>query len=246
LLIDFLLKKREHKQNNLRKQLKPYMIKNKPLLLAIAILILTINSIAQVTDKDGNLYKTVKIGAHEWMAQNLDVSLFRNGDSIPQAKTDQDWEKAGKEMTPAWCYYQNPANGKKYGKLYNWYAVVDPRGLAPEGWHVPTDSDYMQLINDAGGPMGEYRGGPKMKATSGWCDGSHGDNESGFTGLPGGNRGYDGSYVGIGDDGYWWSTTEKKKYTAMFLRLFCSSNAAGRYEYGADKGDGFSVRCIKD
>src|SRR5690554_8081696 len=88
-----------------------------------------------VTDIDSNVYKTVVIGEQEWMAENLNVSKFRNGDLIPQAKNDADWESATKNKTPMWSYYEyNAENSKKYGKLYNWYAVADPRGLSPEGY----------------------------------------------------------------------------------------------------------------
>ena len=84
--------------------------------------------------------ETVTIGHQVWTTNNLDESTFRNGDFIIEAKTDQEWEVAGKLATPAWCYYNNdPANGTKYGKLYNWHAVNDPRGLAPEGFHIPSD-----------------------------------------------------------------------------------------------------------
>ncbi|MFM7765029.1 MAG: FISUMP domain-containing protein, partial [Sphingomonadales bacterium] len=80
----------------------------------------------------------VTIGKQVWMTKNLDVDKFRDGSSIPEAKTDEEWKKAGKNKQPAWCYYNNdPANGAKYGKLYNWYAVNDSRGLAPVGYHIP-------------------------------------------------------------------------------------------------------------
>jgi uncharacterized protein (TIGR02145 family) len=82
----------------------------------------------------------IKIGTQIWATRNLDASTFRNGDTIPEAKTDEEWKAAGNDKKPAWCYYNNdPANGKKYGKLYNYYAVKDKRGLAPEGWHIPSD-----------------------------------------------------------------------------------------------------------
>ena len=96
--------------------------------------------IGQVKDRDGNNYKTKTIGQQEWIVQNLNTSTFRNGDEIYHAKTDKEWIKAGMEKKPAWCYYKNnPANGEKYGKLYNFYAINDKRGLAPEGYHIPTD-----------------------------------------------------------------------------------------------------------
>lgn len=93
-------------------------------------------------------YKTVAIGTQVWMKENLNVSTFRNGEPIPEAKTAEEWKAAGEAEQPAWCYYDNdPKNSAKYGKLYNWYAVNDPRGLAPVGWHVPTDSDWTNFKN---------------------------------------------------------------------------------------------------
>jgi uncharacterized protein (TIGR02145 family) len=120
------------------------------------------NQSAQTSQTGG--YKSVKIGSQTWMASNLNVSTFRNGDAIPEAKTEDEWEKAGKEGKPAWCYYDNyPKNGAKYGKLYNWYAVNDPRGLAPVGWHVPSDTEWTSLEDYLGDDEGQ-----KMKSTSGW------------------------------------------------------------------------------
>lgn len=92
--------------------------------------------------------QTVTIGNQVWMTKNLNVDKFRNGDPIPEAKTDEEWIKAGENKQPAWCYYENdPANGEKYGKVFNWYAVNDPRGLAPEGWHDPTEEELQDLFN---------------------------------------------------------------------------------------------------
>jgi uncharacterized protein (TIGR02145 family) len=109
-------------------------------------------------------YKTVTIGSQVWMAKNLEVSTFRNGDAIPQVTSDAEWEAAGENKQPAWCYYDNDAkNATKYGKLYNWYAVNDPRGLAPAGYHVPTDAEWTTLDNFLGDDAGN-----KMKSTSGW------------------------------------------------------------------------------
>jgi uncharacterized protein (TIGR02145 family) len=113
-----------------------------------------------------NYSQTVTIGTQVWATKNLDVSTFRNGDPIPQAKTNAEWAAAGKNEQPAWCYYDNnSANGTKYGKLYNWYAVNDRRGLAPVGYHIPTDAEWRKLSDYIGG---ESIGGKKMKATRGW------------------------------------------------------------------------------
>lgn len=109
-------------------------------------------------------FKSVTIGKQEWMSENLNVSTFRNGDPIPEAKTNEEWKNAGENMQPAWCYYDNdPKNGAKYGKLYNWFAVNDSRGLAPEGWHVPTYEDWETLKKNLGENLAK-----KMKSTNGW------------------------------------------------------------------------------
>jgi uncharacterized protein (TIGR02145 family) len=128
----------------------------KPLILLFLVIFSVSNSFAQ----------TVTIGTQTWTTKNLDVATFRNGDLIPEAKTDEEWKAAGKNKQPAWCYYDNKAaNGTKYGKLYNWYAVNDYRGLAPAGWHVPTDEEWTVLSTYLGG---EEVAGKKMKSSSGW------------------------------------------------------------------------------
>src|SRR5665213_2175099 len=179
-------------------------MKNKYLSMVVAILPIAMNASSQVTDRDGNTYKTVKIGAQEWMAENLDMAHFRNDDPIPNAITAEEWTKAGEEGSPAWCYYDNdPVNGKKYGKLYNWFAVNDARGLAPEGWYVPSYPEWAKITNYLGG---ENVADSKMKSTEGWTSNGNGTNESGFAGLPGGNRYNDGMFLLINNNGDWWST----------------------------------------
>ena len=108
--------------------------------------------------------QTVTIGKQVWSTKNLDVSKFRNGDIIPEAKTEEEWQRACENKQPAWCYYNNdPKNGLKYGKLYNWHAVNDLRGLAPAGYHIPSDAEWTQLTDFLGSDAGT-----KMKSTSGW------------------------------------------------------------------------------
>ena len=127
-----------------------------PLILLFLVIFSVSNSFGQ----------TVTIGNQTWTTKNLNVATFRNGDPIPQAKTDEEWKAAGENKQPAWCYYDNKvANGTKYGKLYNWYAVVDARGLAPAGWHVPTDEEWTVLSTFLGV---EDAAGKKIKSTSGW------------------------------------------------------------------------------
>jgi uncharacterized protein (TIGR02145 family) len=131
--------------------------------------------------------KTVKIGNQEWMAENLNVSTFRKADPIPEVKSDEDWEIARDFGKPACCYYENDqANGAIYGRLYNWYAVADPRGLEPKGWHVASDTEWETLVEYLGG---EEDAGWKIKemGTAHWDSPNTAvTNESGFCALPGG------------------------------------------------------------
>jgi uncharacterized protein (TIGR02145 family) len=183
----------------------------------------------------------VTIGNQVWMTENLNVDTFRNGDPIPHAKTDEEWEKAGESKQPAWCYYKNdPANGETYGKLYNWHAVNDPRGLAAEGWHIPSDDEWEILVDHLGG---KEIAGTKMKSTSGWEEDGNGTNESGFTGLPGGSRSPGGSFYSIGKFGYLWSSSGRAG-NAWDRLLYYHNRDLGRYSDG--KGEGFSVRCLRD
>lgn len=134
-------------------------------------------------------YDEVIIGNQVWMAKNLDVDRFRNGDPIPEANTPEQWCTAYENREPAWCYYNNRIGiGDRYGKLYNWYAVIDPRGLAPKGWKIPRYDDWGRLIDYLGG---DRAAGIMMKYTDYWVILSlkmrgNGTNESGFSGLPGG------------------------------------------------------------
>jgi uncharacterized protein (TIGR02145 family) len=188
---------------------------------------------------DVETFKTVKIGTQIWMAENLNISHFRNGDPIPEAKTDAEWV----EKTPAWCYYNNdPKNGQKYGKLYNWYALTDPRGLAPEGWHIPNGADWDKLGTFLGGIS---EAGTKMKSKTGWNENGNGTNESGFSGLPGSLRYEDGQFNDLGRMGFWWSTTRNIAGTLSYT-LNLSNGYMGWGIGKANESYGFAVRCIKD
>lgn len=187
----------------------------------------------------------VKIGNQIWATENLNVDKFRNDDIIPQAKTNGEWKNACKNKQAAWCYYENDtANGTLYGKLYNWYAVNDPRGIAPVGYHVPTDAEWTKLTTKLGG---EVVAGGKMKST-----GQYGfnypiltfTNESGFSGLPGGGRNPNGKFEKSEEHGYWWTATESAKGDAWSRWLFCNKNEV--YRSNGSKSEGLSVRCIKD
>jgi uncharacterized protein (TIGR02145 family) len=187
-------------------------------------------------------YNAVKIGSQTWMVENLNLDKFRNGDPIPEAQTKEEWIKAGENQQPAWCYYDNDAaNGAKYGKLYNWYAINDPRGLAPAGWSVPSDGEWSALSDSLGG---EDKAGNKMKPRSGWDENDNETNESSFSGLPGGYRNSDGNFDKVGSSGYWWSTTEHNTYDVYYRALYRSQDYLD--SYNGKKREGLSVRCVKD
>ena len=186
---------------------------------------------------------TVVIGTQQWMGNNLDVTNYRNGDPIPYVTDATEW--AGL-TTGAWCYYNNdPANGNLYGKLYNWHAVNDPRGLAPLGWHVPTSAEWTTLVTNLGG---EYIAGGRMKlaGTTWWTSPNTGaTNSSGFTGLPGGYRRFnDGIFNSIGIYGGWWSSTGS--INTARCRSLSSDRIILRLEPNIESGTGFSIRCVKD
>ena len=192
---------------------------------------------------DGDDLETVVIGNQEWAVKNLDVSRYRNGDIIPEVNDETQWENL---TTGAWCYYNNdPENGKIYGKLYNWYAVNDPRGLAPEGFNIPSDNEWRILAMFLGGKM---VAGGKMKATgtSLWeSPNTDATNESGFTGIPGGYRDLDGSFDLVGDIGFWWSSSENETPDAAWSFDLGYDNAGTGRNYNNERY-GFSVRCLRD
>jgi uncharacterized protein (TIGR02145 family) len=200
-----------------------------------------------MTDQEGNVYKTIMIGTQEWMAENLNTSVYRNGDAIPTNLDDAIWQGT---TSGAWAYYNNDASyACPYGKLYNWYACVDARQLCPVGWHVPTDAEWTVLTDFLGG---EAVAGGKMKttgtieaATGLWYSPNTGaTNSSGFSGAPGGVRFGNGDYGNIGGNGYWWSSSESGSSYAWYRGLSYGSDGANR-NYGF-KQVGFSVRCLRD
>jgi TonB family protein len=174
------------------------------------------------------------------MTENLNVDRFQNGDIIPEAKTTEEWKAAGNTKRPAWCYYDNdPKNGNNYGKLYNWYAVNDTRGLAPSGWHVPTDYEWTVLSTFLGGEDVAVK---TIKSTYGWNDNGNGTNNSGFSGLPGGYRYFYGNFDSVGSNGSWWSASEDDATDAWSRELYDYYSYLLRKNYA--KKHGFSVRCV--
>ena len=173
------------------------------------------------------------------MAENLNIDRFRNGDIIPEVRTDSEWEKAGKECKPAWCYYNNDsANRKKYGRLYNWYAVNDPRGLAPEGWHIPTKAELETLASSAGNNSNA------LKATGQGTGSRAGTNTTGFSALLAGYRYNNGDFISLADNTYYWSSTVYDATNAYNMCLYY--NDSNIYRYSDYRSFGFSVRCLEE
>jgi uncharacterized protein (TIGR02145 family) len=200
------------------------------------------NGALNVTDIDGNQYDVVKIGSQLWTKENLNVSKYRNGDIIPQVTDTAQWANL---TTGAWCYYNNdPANEVVYGKLYNWYAVNDPRGLVPEGWHVPSNAEWSTLTTFLGG---ESVAGGKMKKTGTihWPNPNSGATDlSGFSGLSGGYLVNNTFFYDIGQHGYWWSSSEQNSTSAWHLTLFAANTII--IKNTLNKAFGISIRCLKD
>ena len=192
-------------------------------------------------DIDGNNYKIIKISTQIWMAENLNVSHFSNGDSLPDVKSQEEWIKLGQEGKPACCNYQyNTEKGRQYGKLYNWFALTDPRGLSPKGWHVSTDEDWSDMINFMGGGV---IAALNMR-TVGFSDNGNAPSEGGFTALPGGCCNNNGVFSGIGSYCNWWSSTALNTSLAWMRQLNCLK--CDITSLGRDKISGFSVRCVKN
>lgn len=170
-------------------------------------------------------FERITVGKQVWMKGNLSVETFRNGETIPHAATMDAWTQAAENGVPAWCYYDNDP---KRGKLYNWFAVNDPRGLAPKGWHIPSDSEWGQLITTLGGP---YEASQTLKQ------------DEGFDAKLSGFRNPNGKFEGKGTAGRWWSTSSNNSSGALGIRLRLI-NQIFREEFV--KGHGFSIRVIKD
>jgi uncharacterized protein (TIGR02145 family) len=201
-----------------------------------------------VTDIDGNTYQTIQIGNQCWMAENLKVTHYRNGDTIPNITDNSEWSRLS---TGAFCSYDNNAdNAVTYGRMYNWYAVSDSRNIAPEGWHVPTDAEWETLVNHLDGSS---VAGGKMKATGTieegtglWYSPNEGaTNSSGFSALPGGYRDdANGSFGSLGEYAYFWSSTDYGGGNAWGRPLSYMYIDTHGNDYG--KRGGISVRCVKN
>ena len=201
-----------------------------------------------ITDYDGNVYQTVQIGLQLWMAENLKVTHYRNGEVIPLVTGNEQWT----ELTSgAYSWYDNDYQtyGQYYGALYNWYALVDPSEICPDGWHSPSLDEWQALFNQLGGAA--IAGGKLKSVRTGlnqqpyWMlPNRSATNESGFSAFPGGFRSYfGGSYSGLGPSAYWWSTTPSGE-NIEGTDLETNSGTAGFTLHG--KNSGVSIRCIRD
>lgn len=197
--------------------------------------------------------KSVKIGTQNWMTENLNIDRFRNGDIIAEAKSEREWEKAGENGEPAWCYYENlKKNGKKYGRLYNWYAVNDDRGLAPEGWRIASQEDWIELYKNS--PY-EDEFAISITSESEWGDESGKElNSLGFSALPAGLRFFSTllspafpllTFTGLGSMSSWWTSTAKNDDEAFLFSVNNNNGLSFRQGYYFKSG-GCSVRCLED
>jgi uncharacterized protein (TIGR02145 family) len=197
-------------------------------------------------------YATVLIGDQCWFAENLRNENYDNGDAIPSGLSDSDWSSTTSGATTVYgegsssCITYSPDGDacdeawslNEYGRLYNWYAVDDARGLCPSGWHVPTDGEWTVMTDFLGGAS---VAGVQMMTTYGWYE--NGTNSSGFSGLPGGGRSDDGYFSDAGVNGFWWSSSpDGSSAWARYL----DDGSEGVYRDDNLLRDGFSVRCVRD
>ena len=202
-----------------------------------------------VDDRDGQTYKTVKIGDQVWMAENLNYAYLQPTEELDSS---------------SFCYNDSAEYCEKYGRLYLWSAAMDSvgtwntngkgcgygttcsptypvRGVCPSGWHLPTQTEWNTLFTSVGGSS---TAGTKLKSSSGWNSSGNGTDAFGFLVLPAGSRFYYGSYYGEGGNAYFWSSTESRSGSAYNMYLYCDDVYA--YLGGIDKSYGYSVRCIQD
>lgn len=220
-----------------------------------------IMSAGTVTDIDGNIYQAVKIGDQVWTVENLRTTKFNDGTAIPYVVDSTAWVNL---TTPSYCYFNNMVNAdsiRKFGALYNWYAV-DTKKLAPAGWHVPTDAEWVILENyliaggyNWNGTTDSNRIAKSLSAKTDWNSitglpaGAIGNdlttnNRSGFMALPGGSRSTDGNSFAVGTSGDWWSSTEYNTSGAVARNLYYDyANLQWNSNY---KSCGFSVRLVRD
>ncbi len=203
-----------------------------------------------IDSRDEKAYKTVDIGTQTWMVENLNASTFCNGDPIYQAKSEAEWENAGKNKQPAWCYIDFDESYEDQGKLYNWYALDDTRDLAPLEWHIPFENEWVILIDFLDGPdaAGKY-----MKSRNSWStniftdEDENGTNESGFDAKANGYCRRDGTFLFYGIQASWWCNTKNGDLeTTKILQIMNNVGIVDNLDYGGPKKEcGYFIRCLK-
>ena len=213
------------------------------LLLNSSLLIVGFGFFVENNNSSTSNVEEIKIGKQTWMANNLAVTEFRNGDKIPIATSNDDWKAYGSAHEPVCGYFKNDSDDvSEYGLYYNWWAVIDPRGLAPEGWKIPNNNDWEALTKTLGG---REIAGAKLKTQAGWEKGGNGTNSSGFSAYPAGECSHLG-YRDRGIDAYFWSSTTSMSNFSDNAPSFFLNNKKGEFVIkDSHKGMGFSVRCVK-
>lgn len=195
-------------------------------------------------DVDSNQYQTVNIGGLMWFTENLRVTKFRNGDPLFHVQNEDQWDSLSYLSIPVWCYanYDSTTVGT-HGLMYNYWAVVDPRGIAPEGWHISNKEEWQKLIDENGG---EWEAGFRLKSRTGWSEGQEGNNITMFNAKPGGQLLSTGDMLSYGKNGYWWTSSPTSSYGGRHTVLLPGQNyLVNIIEYGNDDG-AIYIRCVED
>jgi uncharacterized protein (TIGR02145 family) len=203
-----------------------------------------------LVEKNDEQFRTTKIGSQVWMTENLDINEFRNGEKIPFANTPIEWEQAGLMGKPVSGYF--PSDNIKKIKLYNWYAVADPRGLAPIGFHIPSEIEWDELSNFVASYLtsigeNEKKVSSFLRSKYDWHKNKNGNDEFGFNATPTKFFKSDGGISNINRlnlIAYWWTLNETDKENAKVK--FLSSVTDYLLELHSPKKAGFAVRCIKN
>jgi uncharacterized protein (TIGR02145 family) len=193
-----------------------------------------------VKDIDGNIYKTMILGEKRWFAENLKVSRYNNGEVINEIESDNMWSEVEND---AWSKYNNSDEYERIvGRLYNGYVIIDDRQVCPTGWHIPSNDEWVELINDLGGAK---RAIPKLKSVNGWLGSFKNSNSSGLKGYPSGARKSDGLFDGAGKLLVWWSSTSNEDKTKLYCR-FITHDKQDFFRSSVDLNNGFAIRCKED
>jgi uncharacterized protein (TIGR02145 family) len=207
-----------------------------------------------MNDQQGNTYRTIIIGSQEWMAENLNTSVYRNGDSISYVASSADWSGL---TSGARAYFNDSVSLTcPNGSLYNGYAMLDARQLCPAGWHLPTDSDWNELIGyldpafdpDTLGEQSAMAGGTMKSTSTAYWEPANASrsNSSGFSALPSGFRSMNGSYENFNGTAQWWSSTPETTDSSYFWFRVIPYGANGVSRLSSNPRFGFSVRCVRD